>query len=123
MITGAVNARSEAVVTLKVRGPGGTETVVDTVVDSGFSSSLTLSAATVIALGLVWNSGGNAILADGTVCRYDIYEAEVEWDGAWRKVLVSAIGDEPLLGMRLLAGHELRIEVKPNGLVQIVPLP
>ena len=81
MIKGVVNARSEAVVSLKVRGPGGTETDVNTVVDPGFSSSLTLPAATVIALGLAQNSGGNAVLADGTVCKYDIYDAEVEWDG------------------------------------------
>lgn len=43
------------------------------------------------------------MLADGSVRHFDVYAAEVEWDGAWRPVLVSALGDEVLLGMRLLA--------------------
>jgi hypothetical protein len=38
-------------------------------------------------------------------------------------VLVSAVGDEALVGMRLLAGHELRIEVVPGGVVEVTPLP
>jgi hypothetical protein len=38
-------------------------------------------------------------------------------------VLVSAVGDEPLLGMRLLVGHKLRIEVLSGGMVDITPLP
>jgi hypothetical protein len=33
------------------------------------------------------------------------------------------VGNEPLLGMRLLAGHKLVIEVVPGGLVEITPLP
>jgi predicted aspartyl protease len=53
MIRGAVNARREAVVPLRVRGPTGTELDVDAVVDTGYSASLTLPAAVVAALGLV----------------------------------------------------------------------
>jgi hypothetical protein len=33
------------------------------------------------------------------------------------------VGDEVLLGMGLLAGHELRIAVVPGGVVEITPLP
>ena len=123
MIKGVVNSRREAILRLKVRGPGGIDVDVDAVIDTGFTASLSLPAATVDALGLVQKSKSSAILADGSVRQFAIYNAEVEWDGTWRMVLVSAIGDAPLLGMRLLAGHELRIEVKPSGLVQIVPLP
>lgn len=122
MILGAVNARHEAIVRLKLRGPKGAETDVEFVLDSGFSSSLTLPSSTVSALGLVQLSGGNSILADGSVCQYDIYAAEVEWDGIWKGVLVYAIGEEPLLGMRLLSDHELRIQVRASGMVQIEPL-
>ncbi len=63
------------------------------------------------------------MLADGWVLQFDISVAEVAWDGAWRPVLVSAIGAESLLGMRLLAGHELRIAVVPGGAVEITPRP
>ena len=39
MIAGVVNARHEAVVRLRVRGPAGPELDVDTVIDSGFTAS------------------------------------------------------------------------------------
>jgi clan AA aspartic protease len=93
------------------------------IVDTGFTSSLTLSTATASTLGLVRQSGGSAVLADGSIRQFEIWTAEVTWDGTWRSVLVSGIGNEPLLGMRLLAGHKLAIDVVPGGLVEILPLP
>ena len=122
MIQGIVNARHEAVIRLRVRGPGGSESDVDAIVDSGFTSSLTLPATMVAALGLVRQSGGSATLADGSVRQFDICAAEVEWEGTWLAVLAYAVGNEPRLGMRLLAGHKLVIEVVPGGLVEIIPL-
>jgi predicted aspartyl protease len=71
---------------------------------------------------LDWHSIGEALLADGSERHFDIYAAEVAWGGNWRRVLVSAVGDEVLLGMRLLAGHELRVQVVDGGVVEIVPL-
>ena len=123
MNRGVVNARLEAVVSLRVRGPVGIALDVDAVVDTRFTSSLTLPIAVVVALGLVRQSIGGALLADGSRRRFDVYAAEVAWNGGWRPVLVSAVGDEVLLGMRLLAGHELRIAVVPGGVVEITPLP
>jgi clan AA aspartic protease len=123
MIRGVVNARLEATVRLKVRGPAAVELDIDVIVDSGFTASLTLPTATITTLGLLRNSGGSAVLADGSVRQFDIYAAEVDWFGTWRPVLVSAVGDEPLLGMRLLANHKLGIEVVPGGVVEVVSLP
>ena len=45
MIQGVVNARHEAIVRVRLRGPGGIESDVDAIVDSGFTSSLTLTTA------------------------------------------------------------------------------
>ena len=123
MIRGIVNARHEAVVLLRMLGPGGVEADVDVIVDSGFTASLTLSMTMVTALGLARQSGGTAVLADGSVRQFNICAAEVAWGGTWRAVLVSVVGNESLLGMRLLAGHKLVIEVVPGGLVEILPLP
>ena len=123
MIRGTVNARLEAVIRLRVRGPGGAEMDFDAVVDTGFTSSLTLPATAVTALGLVRQSSSAATLGDGSVRHFDVSAAEVEWDGNWRPVLVSGIGDEVLVGMRLLAGQALRVAVVPGGAVEIEPLP
>ena len=122
MIRGLVNARREAVVALRLRGPSGAEMELEAVVDSGFTASLTLPSALVAALGLTRQSGGGAVLADRSVRQFDIYAAEVAWVAGWRPVLVSAVGDEVLLGMRLMADHELRIAVVPGGVVEITPL-
>jgi predicted aspartyl protease len=67
MMRGAVNARREVVLSLRVRGPAGAAQDVDAVIDTGFSASLTLPAATVAALGLTRQSGSRAVLADGSV--------------------------------------------------------
>jgi len=122
MIRGVVSAGWEAIVRIRVRGPTGVELLIDTLMDSGFTASLTLPHATVAALSLVRRSGGSAVLADGSVRHFNVYAAEVEWDGAWRPVLVWAVGDEALFGMRLLAGHQLRIEVVAGGIVEVTPL-
>jgi predicted aspartyl protease len=73
MIRGFVNSRLDAVVRLRVRGPGGREVNVDAIIDTGFTSSLILPAATVTALGLIRQSGGSATLADGSVRQFHIY--------------------------------------------------
>ena len=123
MIRGVVNVRREAIVPLRMRGPGGDELTLDGIVDSGFTAALALPAAVVAALGLARQSAGGAVLADGSVRQFDIYAVEVDWDGVWRSVLGSAVSDEVLLGMRLMANHELRIALVPGGDVAITPLP
>ena len=117
-----MNTRHEAVVQLRVRGPSGLELDVETVIDSGFTGSLTLPATVATWLGLARQAVGGAVLADGTVRHFDL-AAEVAWNGGWRPVLASAVGDEALVGMGLLVGHELRIAVVPGGVVEITPLP
>lgn len=92
MILGVVNSRYKGIVRISVRGPGGSEVDVDAVVDSGFTGSLTLSANAIASLGLAEQYSGGATLADGSDQQFDVYAAEVAWDGDWRPVLVWAIG-------------------------------
>lgn len=99
MIRGVVNAHREATVPLRVRGPNGVEVVVTAVVDTGLSASLMLPTVTVAALALTRQSGGRALLADGSICQFDLFSAEVDWFGLWRPVLVTSVGEESLLGM------------------------
>jgi clan AA aspartic protease len=123
MIQGVVSGHSEAIVKLRIRGPAGADRVVDAVIDTGFSAGLGLPSTTVAGLGLARHWSGTGMLADGSVRQFDVYAAEVEWDGSWRPVFVWAVGEQALLGMRLLARHELRIMVMPGGAVEISALP
>ncbi len=120
---GKVNDRLEAVLPLRVRGSGGVEVEVEAVVDTGYTGSMTLPATVAATLRLERRSGGRAVLADGSSRRFDTFAAEVEWGGSWRGVMVSALGDEVLIGMGLLAGHELRVEVVASGPVVVARLP
>jgi clan AA aspartic protease len=123
VIRGTVTANREPVVSLRVRSPGGAVADVDLVVDTGFTGALVLPASVVAALRLPWQSGGTAVLADGSTRQTDYFEAEVEWGQAWLPVLAMSVGPESLLGMRLLAAHRLTVEGSPGGAVEIAPWP
>ncbi len=123
MIRGSVNTMQEATVRLRLRGPSGVEEDVVAVVDTGFDDRLSLPISMPAVLGLTLRSTSQAILADGSVKWFEIFDAEVDWNGTWCPIQVSAIGDEVLVGMMLLKKHELRIEVVPGGAVEITPLP
>lgn len=122
MMTGTVNGNNEAILPLRVMGPAGSA-VVAAVIDTGFSGYLTLPTALAAALGLVYVMRGASTLADGSTDDYDVYRVDVEWFGIARRVLASAVGVEVLLGMGLLAGCELRVEVVAGGAVEVRRLP
>ncbi|ETW96509.1 MAG: hypothetical protein ETSY1_26340 [Candidatus Entotheonella factor] len=65
---------------------------------------------------------GRALLADGTESLFDIYEATIVWDGALRRLAVDAAETDPLVGMSLLYGYELTIQVQEGGRVIIQAL-
>jgi clan AA aspartic protease len=122
MITGTV-AGDEARVRLKVEGARGRLREVEAVIDTGYTSSLTLPPTLIAALGLRWRSVDRGLLADGSECLFDVYEARVLWDGKVRPVLVDEANSDPLVGMRLLRGHELKMQVQDRGTVTIKRLP
>jgi hypothetical protein len=57
------------------------------------------------------------------VVTVDLCQADLLWNGQVRTVDVEALDGQPLLGMRLLAGHELRMQVVAGGTVTIEALP
>jgi len=122
VITGVVRER-EGRIRLKVRGPRGQEQEIEAVVDTGYTASLSLSPWVVASLGLRWKSFGRGILADGSECLFDVYEAKIVWDGRARRVLVDEADTDALVGMALLSGYELNMQIRPHGNVTINPLP
>jgi clan AA aspartic protease len=122
MITGVVQS-DEGRIRLKVKGLRGREQEVVAVIDTGYTASLTLPPAVVAALGLRWRSVDRFTLADGSECFFDVYVAKVSWDGKVRTILAAETDADPLVGMRLLRGHELKIQVRARGKVTIKRLP
>jgi clan AA aspartic protease len=122
MITGVVNPRREATIPLTVRDAGGREHAVEGVIDTGFNGSLTLPPALISMLGLTWRSRERALLADGREHRFDLYAVTVVWDGRPRHLLAQAADTEPLVGMSLLYGYHLQIEIVDGGQVTIAAI-
>jgi clan AA aspartic protease len=123
MITGIVTVAREAVISLTVRGPNGQEQEIEAVIDTGFDGSLTLPPALITTLGLPWRRRGRALLADGNESVFDIYEATVLWDGTARRASVDEVDVMPLVGMALLYGYELTMQIVEGGRVLLKPLP
>jgi clan AA aspartic protease len=118
MITGAVKA-DEARIRLTVRGRKGRTQEVEAVIDSGYAGALTLPPALITLLGLRWQSTQRATLADGSTCVFQVYVGRVVWDGKVRQILVDEADADSLIGMRLLRGNELKMQVRYRGKVTI----
>ena len=63
------------------------------------------------------------MLANGTEDQCDIYTATVIWDGRPQNILVEAAETDPLIGMALLYGYDVRMQVVEGGGVTIEALP
>lgn len=119
MIQGTVNADYEAVIRLRVQGPTGHEHELDAIIDTGFNGFLTLPPLLIAVLGLTRLSRGRALLANGSEELFDIHGVTVLWSGQERHVEVDAVNATPLVGMSLLDGHDLHIQVADGGHVVI----
>ncbi len=123
MISGKIDAHFEPVIRLRVYGPSATYVHIDAVIDTGFNGSLTLPPLLIAQLRLPWQMRGSATVADGRTQAVDIYAGVLDWDGAPHPVLVESADATPLVGMNLLRGYRLQIDVKVAGEVRIEALP
>jgi len=111
VIAGRVTIDREAVIPLSVRGPSGRRRLVEAVVDTGYDGWLSLPSSVIHYLGLAWIRTGPITLADGSEIEFNVYDAVVKWDGKLRHVTVDELEAAPLVGMALLSGHHLGIDV------------
>ena len=122
MIAGVVNASDEAVLSLEVRSDSGESETVTAVVDTGFTGFLTLPRVVVDSLSLSLLGSAPATLADGSTTTLEVYEDLAVWHGRPRPVECLAAEGAPLVGMALLRGSMLRIQVVEGGAVEIEEL-
>ena len=122
MIIGKVTANREAVIELEIIGSNQKRENVETVIDTGFNGYLTLSSDLINYLKLQLAGSRHVTLGDGNVVVLDVYLAKVPWHGQEREVLILEAEGGPLVGMSLLYGSRVMLEVVDNGDVTIAPL-
>ena len=123
MIIGNVNASREAIVQLAVFGENQQRQGIKAVTDTGYTGFLTLPSTIISTLNLPWYMQQEGVLGDGNLCLFNVYEASVIWDGQTRAVEINESEIDPLVGMGLLEGYELKIQGVAGGLVTITALP
>ena len=101
----------------------GTLHPLNTVLDTGFTGELTLPPALIANLGLSYVTHQRVVLADGGAYRVRVYTADILWGDDQRTILVHASDGGALIGMRLLQGHQVVLNVVDGGDVIVIPLP
>ena len=122
MIIGKITANREAIIELEVVGSSQKKEKVEAVVDTGFNGYLTLPNDLINYLKLQRAGSRHVTLGDGNVVVLDMYFAKVVWHGEEREVLALQADGGPLIGMSLLYGSRLVLEVMHNGDVTIESL-
>ncbi len=119
MITGRVNAFREAMIRLLLHGAQDQAEEIEAIIDTGFNGALSLPPALIEKLGFQFRRRGRALLADGSESIFDIYEGAITRDETSRRIAIDSAETEPLVGMKLFDGYELKIQVIENGTVII----
>lgn len=113
----------EAVIPLTLIRAAGERRSVEAVIDTGFTDRLTLPPEIVEELRLPLRGSADVILADGSIETLPMYRVRLLWHGRERAIRAYATPGEPLAGMSLLFGSELRMHVVGGGTVEIEESP
>jgi clan AA aspartic protease len=119
MITGFVNVEFEPIIPLFIRRADGKVFTQDAIVDTGFNGWLSLPPELIAQLNLKWKRRGRAILGDGSECIFNVYEAVVVWDDTLLTIPVDEADSEPLVGMSLMEGYQLTMQIFEGGRVEL----
>lgn len=122
MITGRVT-NLEAIIDLEVAGPTQLTQQIEAVIDTGYNGYLTLPSHLVTAIQLRFSGHRRSRLADGSVVVLDVYIATIVWHAQPRDLLVLQAAGAPLMGMALLHGSRMTMDVIDAGNVIIEELP
>ena len=119
MITGSVSQELEALIAVDVEDSNGASHSLEVVVDTGFTGYLVLPQAVISRLGLRFSGRRSVILASGEQSTVDAYGGIVSWHGRRRNVIVLESSSESLIGMSLLSGSRVTLDVRADGTVLI----
>lgn len=107
MMHGLVNINFEPVLRLEIEDGQRQVHKLDVIINTAFSGFLGLP---------------HALIADLRLVRHpleDAYLATIIWNEEYRQITVVSVATEPVVGMALLQGHTLQIQVMQHGLVTL----
>jgi clan AA aspartic protease len=113
------NTNCEATISLVIGNKNRQTRVIDAVIDTGYTGFLSLPSEIIIALNLPWTGIDRGTLGDGSEVTFEVYAATVIWNGEYRNIPVNEAETDPLVGMSLLYGYDLRIQAVEGGGVTI----
>jgi clan AA aspartic protease len=123
MMQGIVDQNCEAMIRLVVGNSRDRRIAIDALIDTGFTGFLTLPKSIVTQLGLSAYSREEGTLGDGSHCIFDIYSGVVIWEGQSIPIDINGSEATPLVGMGLLYGCQLKINVVVGGQVTVATIP
>jgi clan AA aspartic protease len=122
MIHGAVNISCEATISIVISNENHQTRLINAVIDTGYTGFLSLPSEIINSLNLPWTGIDRGTLGDGSEVTFEVYAAKVIWDGKYRYIPVNEAETDPLVGMSLLYGYDIRIRVVEGGSVTIEPV-
>ncbi|OUC12409.1 MAG: clan AA aspartic protease [Alkalinema sp. CACIAM 70d] len=122
MMFGVVSDSCEATIKITVGRSDAPNITVDALIDTGFTSFLSLPRSIIESLGLPWHFSDIGTLGDGSEVIFEVYTAHIIWDGKVQVIDVVASEAMPLVGMSLLYGFKLQVEAVEGDMVTIEPI-
>jgi len=122
MLTGRVTSDREAVVPIDVLDVEGHPTCVKATLDTGYDGFLTLPSSLIEELGLPLIGPAKAALGDGNEVSMNLFLGSVRWDDGIVDVLVLEAEGGILVGMAMLAGCRVTMDVEEDGAISIETL-
>ncbi|MBC8142138.1 MAG: clan AA aspartic protease [Armatimonadetes bacterium] len=123
-IHGTVSRLREARVAVTVRGAvGRADQTLDALIDTGYEDYLTLPTNIVAMLDLPFARDQEIQVVGGGLVTLPVYYAVIIFGGKEMAGEVMAADNPPLIGMALLDGYDLHIEVVAGGNVSLTPMP
>jgi clan AA aspartic protease len=119
MIHGVVNLSCEATISLVISNENRQTKLIHAVIDTGYTGFLSLPSEIINSLNLSWRGVDRGTLGDGSEVTFEVYAAKVIWDGNYRDIPINEAETDPLVGMSLLYGFDLRIRVVEGGSVTL----
>ena len=106
-------------VQLVLRGPQGTEQIIQARLDTGFDISLALPQSFIDTLGLQATTARRTQVADGSFVFFMEYRVRVLWEGFERPIRVLGKSGDALAGVALFEGYRVCIEFIDGGDVNV----